>query len=175
MSRFAIVQMRFSDEGELISLELYNSEPNDSFPSSIFEIKSLQKLHVRGTQCCDPDGSCKNFLFLPEKINQLENLEELYWNNYSARLPESIIQMGGLKRLSLGLNRFSNSNSALIFQIPNLETLYLNNCLYDSTVLSIENIAQLKSLKEIHIAGNQLSEDYIQTLRKEFPFIEIID
>lgn len=114
------------------------------FPSSIFRIKNLKKLFLRGNP----------INFIPEKIEQLQHLEILDLNSCSIKtLPNTIGNLKRLKQLKLDHNLgliIPKSISKLI----NLESLSLYQITDVKPVDFPQEICNLTGLKKLFIGSN---------------------
>ncbi len=144
------------------SLEELNlkSNPLESFPSEILELKKLKKLNL-----------CNNsFTELPD-LSNLRDLELLnIRSNSISEIPESIFSLIKLKTLDLGFNHNIKTISNKIHQLQHLESLSINQ--NDIEVLPLE-FSQLKNLLLLNVSGNPL-KNHLDIIAK-LPTLKSLD
>lgn len=122
--------------------------PLDGKFQEIFQLKKLQHLSL----------SFNNFeSTLPGSVKSLKNLEHFDCYNcglFGAIPGLDLLQLSKLRVLSLGENAFSGSFPIVLYQLPSLETLVVNN---NPITFSFEGISDAKKLKELYVSNLGIS------------------
>jgi Leucine-rich repeat (LRR) protein len=149
-------------------LIIRNDNKYSSFPLSIYALKNIEVLSFTGTDCDISNQSCVNIETLPDGIEDLTKLKEIYLvMNHLKTLPEGINDLQDLKVLDL-----SNNPEIVIDNLSSssLEVLNLNECFLNEIP---NNIFKLKNLKVLGLEGNNISEEDIQAIKSSLPNLEI--
>jgi internalin A len=114
------------------------------FPSEVFTLKSLWRLHIAGS----------NFVEFPDLFNELENLEYLliYDCPILERLPESICTLQELKELCVVSSHLISIPTS-IYKLGKLEVLRLNQNHLNSLP---ESLGKLSNLNTIDLSHNKI-------------------
>lgn len=179
MSGFMAVKLGFGDNLDLCSDNL------GALPSRIGETEKLEILRLNDNQ----------LISLPNQIWELKNLTELYLgNNQVNRLPPQIKKLKNLKRLDLTKNQLTslppqirklknltwlNLSGNQLISLPNEIGRLINLTELDLSFNQLTNLPQeirnLKSLKSLQLGDNPFPPGYIEQLRKDMPWCEIVD
>lgn len=118
-----------------------------AIPLDVFNRSQLKYLSIWG-QDCDIEGvDCFAISEIPNKIEKLENLEELHLTlNYITTLPSEILRLKKLRVLDLTENPGFND---------------------------IDRVVQMKWLEEFYCFGCHLSEPDLEKLKQELPNCKI--
>jgi len=109
-----------------------------SFPIEICYLINLEILSI-----CN----IKEIIYIPNEINNLINLKELYLNNNNITIiPNEVYTLNKLKILNLSYNNITNI-SIYIKNLILLEYLYLNNNNINNVPKEIYTLNKLKILK----------------------------
>ena len=144
---------------------------NSKIPDSVFRIVRLEQLTVSGMDCDYGDNTaCWMIREIPGEIRNLKYLKRLRLNlNAITTIPNELTELKYLELVDL------TDNSALenidnLTKIESLEYLYLYGC---GLTKMPEKIGKLKNLKELGLAGNHISGDEKERIKRELPNCDI--
>lgn len=129
---------------------------SDKIPDSVFQMTNLRHLVITGMDCDYGDRiNCWMVTDIPTTIKKLKNLKSLRLTlNAISTIPNELTELNELALIDLtdnpGLNNVDN-----LAKLPGLQYLYLYGC--GLTKLP-DNIGDLKNLKELGLAGNNLDK-----------------
>lgn len=140
-----------------------SSNDIDSFPISLFSIKSLQSLDLVNNE----------FTEIPEGIASLEKLKSIEFGHTPLKkLPDDFTKLTNLKKLSI--NYHSIEDKILFFnmlaQLPNLQDLELWSVGIEDTLPEI--FLQLKNVQRLFLLGSDFNFKYVYQY-KELRDLEI--
>ncbi|PRQ44615.1 putative leucine-rich repeat-containing, plant-type, leucine-rich repeat domain, L [Rosa chinensis] len=168
-SFYAPVPRVFANFSNLTYLSLYNSNLLGTFPKEIFQIPSLQTIHLfenfdlNGSFPEFPNnGSLRSLIVdgvsfsgdLPNSIGNLKMLSSIDISkcNFTGSVPKSIENLTQLAYLDMSGNIFNSPISSIHWEtLVNLETLDLsNNQLYGTIPSSVVSLPKLERLTLSH-------------------------
>lgn len=148
---------------------------SNTIPGSVFTMKKLKNLTIRGMRCEYEignygayrfKGDCFKIEAISSQIKELSKLTALSLpNNDIQTLPVELITLKNLKQMELS-NNPKLDDITVIEKMVNLEFLSLSG--YHLTGMPI-NICNLKHLKELDLEGNSIDEKEQIRIKKALP------
>ncbi len=133
-----------NDNGDVIQLNLFNSQLKGEIPDEVFDLKHLEHLDIRENEL-----SC-----LPDKISNLKQLQSLDARyNLLKDLPDSFSGLEYLEKLYLGNNSFSSIPSI----VSEMESLWLIDLTDNKISKDCEHLFSAPMLTNIYLKNNQLT------------------
>ncbi|WP_323028528.1 hypothetical protein [Gelidibacter japonicus] len=165
---FSDLKTALEKKEEVVILKIRNESEYKSFPLEIYDLLNLETLSFTGSDCDIRNNDCINIDKIPDGIENLSKLKELYlvMNNIKS-LTDGINSLNNLKVLDL-----SNNTSINLDNLNNesIETLNLNEC-YLSNLPKF--LYKMKNLKTLGLEGNNIEESEIEELQKKLPKCKI--
>ncbi len=137
-----------NEEGEIVSLELYNNNANGPLSEAIGSLTSLEHLYIVDTAITS----------LPASLANLANLEEIYitGTQIGGQLPTSIVNLPKLKYLYLPNNMFEGEIPASYFTgLTNLEYINVEGNKLVGQITPEQQMSPMWQIAQVHYVTNQ--------------------